>query len=291
MFYKIGTLAKRFGITTQAIRFYEKQGLLVSQYEDSTTRRYHIRNLKWLSSIRRYHEMGFGMKEIQKLFLCETPEAIKAQMDMHEEKLLAEIRERERMLAAVHRQKDDIERIERMLHTCILEPSPILWLLIDQEGQHLDEAEEIKDVWENWIRELAFVYSAIIVDPEAIVTNSELSGRRSGYCVDESIALKLNLKRNDRVKRFDHPLCIHTITQKAKGNKGNELHYILDYMNAHGLAFDGDAVGRCLCKVGEVNCQDDQVIPSAIYYEYWIPVKKVKIKDNLFLNLKLFCMV
>lgn len=276
MFYKIGTLAKRFGITTQAIRFYEKQGLLVSQYEDSTTRRYHIRNLKWLSSIRRYHEMGFGMKEIQKLFLCETPEAIKAQMDMHEEKLLAEIRERERMLAAVHRQKDDIERIGRLLHTCILEPSPILWLLIDQEGQHLDEAVEIRDIWENWIRELAFVYSAVIVSPQAIIADSELSGRRSGYCVDDSIALKLNLKRNDRVKQFDHPLCIHTIAQKAKVNKGNELPYILDYMNAHGLAFDGDAVGRCLCKVGEVNCQDDQVIPSAIYYEYWIPVKKVK---------------
>ena len=69
MYYKIGTLAKRFGITTQAIRFYEKQGLLFSRFEeDSNTRRYHTRNIKWLSSIRRYHEMGFGMKEIQQLF-------------------------------------------------------------------------------------------------------------------------------------------------------------------------------------------------------------------------------
>lgn len=86
MYYKIGTLAKRFGITTQAIRFYEKQGLLFSRFEeDSNTRRYHTRNIKWLSSIRRYHEMGFGMKEIQQLFLCEKPEELNMQMNAHEE--------------------------------------------------------------------------------------------------------------------------------------------------------------------------------------------------------------
>ena len=249
MYYKIGMLARRFGITTQAIRFYEKQGLLVSQCEDSTTRRYHARNLKWLSSIRRYHEMGFGMKEIQQLFLCETPDAITAQMDVHEERLLAEIRERERMLAAVRRQKRDIERIGQLLGTCRLEPSPALWLLIDQDGQHLDESEAVRDVWANWIRELAFVYSAVLV---------------------------LGLRRNDCVKRFDRSLCIHTIARKAKENRGNELRDALAFAREQGLAFDGDAVGRCLCKVGEVHCQDDQVIPSAIYYEYWIPVKKQK---------------
>lgn len=274
MYYKIGTLAKRFGITTQAIRFYEKQGLLVPTNEESTTRRYHTRNLKWLSSIRRYHEMGFGMKEIQRLFLCETPEDIDMQMDRHEEKLLCEIKERERMLAAVRRQKGDIERIGRLLNTCRLEASPVLWLLIDQDGQHLDETDAVRSVWENWIRELAFVYSAVLVSPEAILADSELSGRRSGYCVDEPIALDLNLRRNNRVARFKHGLCIHTIVKKAKVNKGNELRHVLDFVSQNGLAFDGDAVGRCLCKVGEVNCQDDQVIPSAIYYEYWIPVKK-----------------
>lgn len=276
MYYKIGMLARRFGITTQAIRFYEKQGLLVSQCEDSTTRRYHARNLKWLSSIRRYHEMGFGMKEIQQLFLCETPDAITAQMDAHEERLLAEIRERERMLAAVRRQKRDIDRIGQLLGTCRLEPSPALWLLIDQDGQHLDESEAVRDVWANWIRELAFVYSAVLVSPQAIASDSELSGRRSGYCVEESVALDLGLRRNDCVKRFDRSLCIHTIARKAKENRGNELRDALAFARGQGLAFDGDAVGRCLCKVGEVHCQDDQVIPSAIYYEYWIPVKKQK---------------
>jgi len=276
MYYKIGTLAKRFGITTQAIRFYEKQGLLVPTNEESTTRRYHTRNLKWLSSIRRYHEMGFGMKEIQRLFLCETPDAISKQMDAHEEKLRAEIRERERMLTAVHRQKRDIERIGQLLGTCRVEASPTLWLLIDQEEQHLDESDAVRDVWENWIRELAFVYSAVMVSPDAVYADSELSYRRSGYSVEESEALALGLLRNDCVSRFQHGMCIHTIAVKAKVNKGNELRYVLDYLDRHGLTFDGEAIGRCLCKVGEVNCQDDQVIPSAIYYEYWIPVKKVK---------------
>lgn len=267
-------LAKRFGITTQAIRFYEKQGLLVSRCEDSTTRHYHPRNLKWLSSIRRYHKMGFGMKEIQSLFLCETPEHIGMQMDAHEQQLLDEIRERERMLAAVRRQKSDIERIRRLLGVCSMEASPVLWLLIDQDGQRLDESEAIKEIWENWIVELAFVYSAVLVDPQAIVNDCELDGRQSGYCVEDAVMDELGLKRNDCVARFECGLCIHTIAIKEKINKGNELHYVLDFMREQGLVFDGEAVGRCLCKVGEVSCREAQVIPKEIYYEYWIPVKK-----------------
>ena len=281
MYYKIGTLAKRFGITTQAIRFYEKQGLLFSHFEeDSTTRRYHTRNLKWLSSIRRYHEMGFGMKEIQQLFLCEQPEELGAQMDAHEKKLLAEIAEREKMLAAVRRQKRDIARIEELAGRCVMEPSPALWLLIDQEGQHLDESASVSGVWENWIRELAHVYSAVVVDAEAIYRGSELEGRKSGYMVEEDVAKALGLAHNECVQRVQYDLCIHTIAKKEKIYKDNELRYIPRFAQENGFTLAGQAIARCLCKVGEVNCQDAQVIPSAIYYEYWIPVRKCEKTDG-----------
>ena len=275
MYYKIGTLAKRFGITTQAIRFYEKQGLLFSRFEeDSTTRRYHTRNIKWLSSIRRYHEMGFGMKEIQQLFLCEKPEELNAQMDAHEKKLMDEICEREKMLTAVRRQKRDIARIAELEQKCVLESSPPLWLLIDQEGQHLDESETVSGVWENWIHELAHVYSAVVVDAEAIYRGSELDGRKSGYLVEEDAARLLGLAHNECVRRVQYDLCIHTIAKKEKIYKDNELRYVPRFAEENGLLLAGEAIARCLCKVGEVNCQDAQVIPSAIYYEYWIPVNK-----------------
>lgn len=274
MYYKIGTLAKRFGITTQAIRFYEKQGLLVSQFEeDSTTRRYHTRNLKWLSSIRRYHEMGFGMKEIQRLFLCEAPPEITQRMEEHEAELLAQIAEREKQLRAVRRQKADIERIGELLGVCRVEASPQLLLLIDQDGQRLDESQDVREVWENWIQQLAFVHSAVLVAPEAIASGDEFAGRRSGYCVEQEIARQLELKISKRVRAFECETCIHTIAMRARENRCNELSYAADFARQNGLTLAGDAVGRCLCKVGESSCRDEQVIPKALYYEYWIPVK------------------
>ena len=92
MYYKIGTLAKRFGITTQALRFYEAQGFLAPDREHlSTTRRYHARNLKWLTSIRRYHDLGFGVEEIQQLFFCDEPEQLKRRMEKKEIEVLAEV--------------------------------------------------------------------------------------------------------------------------------------------------------------------------------------------------------
>lgn len=281
MYYKIGTLAKRFGITTQAIRFYEKQGLLFSRFEeDSNTRRYHTRNIKWLSSIRRYHEMGFGMKEIQQLFLCEKPEELNMQMNAHEEKLLVEIAEREKMLAAVRRQKQDIARIDLLQGRCVIEPSPMFWLLIDQEGQHLDESASVSGIWDNWIHDLAHVYSAVVVDAAAIYQGSELEGRKSGYLVEEDTALALGLAHNDCVQRVQYNLCIHTIAPKEKIYQDNELRYVPHFAKEHGYELIGKAIARCLCKVGEVHCQDEQIIPSAIYYEYWIPVKKCEITDD-----------
>ena len=61
MYYKIGTLAKRFRISPQTIRYYEKLGFLKADRRDqSTTRYYHARNLKWLCSIRQYHGISMS---------------------------------------------------------------------------------------------------------------------------------------------------------------------------------------------------------------------------------------
>ena len=48
MYYKIGTLAKRFGVTPQALRFYERHGLLLPAREsEGGDRRYECGTMKW----------------------------------------------------------------------------------------------------------------------------------------------------------------------------------------------------------------------------------------------------
>lgn len=272
MYYKIGTLAKRFGITTQALRFYEAQGFLAPDREHlSTTRRYHARNLKWLTSIRRYHDLGFGVEEIQQLFFCDEPEQLKRRMEKKEIEVLAEVAALEKRLEALRQQRADLERIGSLLHRCEITASPRLWILIDQIGQNLDESKEISDLIQAWMKELPFVYSASVVPRKAVVRDSKHMDRKSGFCVEEDMAIRLSLAEGEKVEKIDYKHSIHTITRLSEEEPLME--HVLNYAEENGLEITGDAVGRCLVKTGEHGCQDKQIKPKAVYYEYWIPIK------------------
>lgn len=271
MYYKIGTLAKRFNITTQAIRYYEKQGFLVSSRENgSTTRRYQTRNLKWLSSIRRYHNMGFGIDEIKQIFKCDSPTQLKKLISDKERQTVKIIEDESKRLEALRQQLSDIDRIETLLNKCQVEPSPTLWMLIDQEGQKLNETESVERVLCDWIKELAFIHSAVTVTPEAIVSKDKYAGRRSGFCVEETVAQRLGLPFCNGILKFYHEKCIHTVIVRAKGP--SQIQYVIDYAKENNLQFTSDAIGRCLVKTEEERCREDGIVPRALYYEYWFPV-------------------
>ena len=274
MYYKIGTLAKRFGITTQSLRFYEAQGFLTpAREENSRTRRYQTRNLKWLTSIRRYHELGFGTEEIQQLFACEEPQKLRQMFEEKERETQARLMEVKKRLEALERQQEDLERIDRLLYRCEITASPRLWLLIDQVGQKLDESADMEQLTKAWMQELAFVYSASVVPREAVAGGREEMERKSGFCIEEEMARQLSLPEGEKVKKLFYESCLHTVTRLAEGE--SLMGHVTLYARENGWEITGDAVGRCLVKVGEWACQTQAVQPKAVYYEYWVPVRRV----------------
>ena len=137
MYYKIGTLAKRFGITPQALRFYEKQGLLLpARAGEGGDRRYQSRNLKWLYSIRRYHDLGYSLEETLELFSCQSPEELDTMAVQKEAETRRELELMERRLAAIRRQREDLARIGRLLHGCEVDNDETLDVLAKVAVSH-----------------------------------------------------------------------------------------------------------------------------------------------------------
>ncbi len=67
--YKIGELAKMFGLTARAIRFYEELGLLESEDRDAAEhRRYSERNAVRIRRIQQLKDYGLTLSEIRELF-------------------------------------------------------------------------------------------------------------------------------------------------------------------------------------------------------------------------------
>lgn len=115
--YFVGQLAKRVGINTEAIRYYERIHLLPRPVrKESGYRIYGETDLKRLLFIKRAKELGFTLKEVKELL------ELKVDSDAHcgDVKQLAE-----RKLAAIEQKLKDLKRIkmvlEKLIHQCVHE--------------------------------------------------------------------------------------------------------------------------------------------------------------------------
>lgn len=276
MYYKIGALAKRFGISTQALRFYEQHGLLVAdRHEDGGVRRYQARNFKWLYSIRRYHDLGFSMEEILEQFKCRSVIELEESLNSKLSTTYDEMQCLERRLVSLKQQTSDLEQIKNLLHkneTCI---QPELLVLVDQNGQSLDLSPDLEQDVEEWMRYLLFVYAASIIDTSVFAHPERPAVRKSGFCIERTVAERVGLNPGAHARVMGGGEVVHTVTQLNRKNPTLDylLGHSIDYIASNGLAVTGPAIGRCLAKTGEVECKDT-LCPESVYYEYWIPVGK-----------------
>ena len=276
MYHKIGTLAKRFGITPQALRFYEGNGLLAPDHPpESGERRYQASRFKDLYSIRRYHDLGYSLEETLTLFSYQSVEELEAMAAEKEAEIQRKLEFLERRKEALGQHRRDLEQISRLFHRCEVTEMPRLWLLMDQEGQDVDLSPAIQDEVQEWMRFLPWVYAASAIDGEKLRARQEERPRKSGFCIEEKMAQRLGMPRGPHtVETPGGRRAVHTVTALDRYPITTEdfLGYALAYAQERGLTLSG-AVGRCLAKTGEDRCRD-QRYPKAVYYEYWLLIEE-----------------
>ena len=97
---KIGAVARQAGITVEAVRFYEKKGLLEAPARNESGYRVYSReSLQQLLFITRSKELGFSLKEIKELLqLREAPGTTCTEIKAQAEKKLSRWKRRYRTL-------------------------------------------------------------------------------------------------------------------------------------------------------------------------------------------------
>lgn len=93
---RIGAVAKQVGISVEAVRFYEKQGLIeIPTRNESNYRVYSPDVVKQLSFINRAKELGFTLKEIKELlFLRLDPNTTCAEIKKQTDNKIADIEQK-----------------------------------------------------------------------------------------------------------------------------------------------------------------------------------------------------
>ncbi|MFC6274524.1 MerR family transcriptional regulator [Levilactobacillus tangyuanensis] len=127
--YRIGEFAKLVGLSTYTLRYYEDQGLILSQRDDNGVRFYTEHDIRWVGFI--LHLKGTGMR------LNELKRYVKLRAEGD-----STIGERREMLQQI-KNEAEAEISERQMHLKVLEHK-IKWY--DEKQAHtIDDSETFHD--------------------------------------------------------------------------------------------------------------------------------------------------
>lgn len=88
--YKIGEIAKLLGLTAQAIRFYEEQGVITPERGENGTRYYTVDHAVLLLSFKKYRQSDFSVQEIVDHFRCDELSRLLPKLDAQTARLQAQ---------------------------------------------------------------------------------------------------------------------------------------------------------------------------------------------------------
>jgi DNA-binding transcriptional MerR regulator len=99
-FYSIGDLAREFGVTLRALRFYEHRGLLHPRRE-GTTRLYDQKEKERLSVILKGKQLGFTLTEIRALLAKTGRNAGQADLPLSDDQVVSQLQHLESQREAI----------------------------------------------------------------------------------------------------------------------------------------------------------------------------------------------
>ena len=144
--YKIGEVAKLLGLTTQALRFYEQEGIIVPKKSENGTRYFTEPDIVRLMAFKRFRLIDFTVQDVAVHFKNGNTVNLIEKMRMQREQLV-------RQSQALLRRAQAIEKFEKMLRiaksrentmTCMERPDIYMHPCTLAELDRMDDAQREK---------------------------------------------------------------------------------------------------------------------------------------------------
>ncbi len=115
--YTIGDLAKEFGVSLRALRFYEDRGLLTPTREGAR-RVYFASDRLRLQMILKGKRLGFTLTEISALLTSPDNQSARGDFDLHPDLILAQVEQLERQRAELDHAIAELRARHRQINHC-----------------------------------------------------------------------------------------------------------------------------------------------------------------------------
>lgn len=271
---KISDLARLFGLSTEALRFYEREGVILPGRDDKNNyRSYDHKHLKIISKCALLRAVGFSLKETKDIIEAETYGGFLRRLEEKE----AELAREEERLAAKRRivgaYREKIRSIPLLLNTFTLTESPELVCLINQHDRTFTEDEALIELTKQWLQNLPMINFFVQVKREDVV-NNQVWSRHHGYSINVSRFDVAGLEVTGLTTRLAPRKCLYTIQSfnLSRDGKKAAIDSIADYIETKGCVVNGDMFGHQIFINNEIEFKHDSDGGLA-YYEYWIPIE------------------
>lgn len=252
MKYLISDLARLLGISTNAVRKYEKEGLISPKRDSSNYRWYDEEDVTKLSMIRIYTKCGFSHAEIRQLSESgedKSEEIYRRRLDSIDNQL-------RRLKLLRHWLKDNIELIEKTALIgdgfYLMECPPVIYMIYSSGGELLRENGKLDAV-------SRFMYGAAEVQLIRVFRKEDLENEKPvphmGWAVKEmdigrQKGLKEILEETEKfTEYYPKRLCLYSVFI-AENDRGAETDILLKehfdkiraYMEKEGFSLSGDVM-------------------------------------------------
>ena len=267
MQYKIGDVAKLLGITTEAIRYYEEQGIISpTKSETSGYRYYGVWDIHLLIRTRVYRQLGYSLAEAAELINHCQVDDIVGNLAKKESEIEAAIFWQMNLLKHIRRMQQLVRDANATVDQYRLEYRPPLYRIDGQKGYELHADSYNWARYHEWIDKVPFVF------PSALFRKSEIDqGGRDfsfGLMVDGEYADLLQIKESNAVAFYPPRLSLYTTILSCSDAvlTPQRLEPARQYLHSLGMQLKGDVLSRVVL----MNKRDGHYYS---WHQTWLPIE------------------
>ena len=267
--YKIGAVSKMFGLSNDAIRFYESKGIITPLRDEFSGYRYYDAwDLNYLLDCLRFRGFDFSTNEIEHMLHEDDCDEIIRRSRQREHELLARINAEQQKLKQLSHMRQAISRISGDLGTFNIEESPEMLWLCQRNSNEDESADTEKDTDPNavseWVKFMPFLEHTFKMPDRK---SEGFSDYCWGFSISPSQHDLLRMPTSDEVVYIPSVKSVNSIFSAAdEGTFIPSLQsQVIEPIKAQGHKIAGPPVGNLLIRVHE----DGKM---KRYFEVWVPI-------------------
>lgn len=270
----ITVIARLFGISTEAIRKYEKYGIIASSRDKQNNyRKYTTWDIVQLFRARLYAKCGFSLKSIAKILSTPDIDEVEEIIKSKEENLVRETLLIQNQLKVLQNIKQGLSEVERSSKASTelryhYEQRPAIYFCEFMGEQSLNEDEDILYQANQWMECLPFVFLGIRTNYQKIVSGDSMF--TGGICVTEEDKEKYKLRELPDSQRFESTMCLTAMLVGSFNHPLDKTSFerINELIKSKRFFISGEIIGEIKYSVKI----DDEY---KFYHKVWIPIDSV----------------